>query len=181
MPLFSSDAERQRKENLKRLEDKRLRFAQELDARGFRPERMFFCSREDGSYVALARHEGRLAVIDAPRLDDADGEFALRLPESPRFEREDVFEKGSGLNGAFGFGVKGARGFNLYVVLDDGERVFVPVVFGRTSWLESEGRKNPLLQLKRRRGNANIVWDFRPIDNVTLSRIEERLEAYYLK
>ena len=156
MPLFSSDAERQRKENLKRLEDKRLRFAQELDARGFRPERMFFCSRADGSYVALARPEGRLAVID-------------------------VFEKGSGLNGAFGFGVKGARGFNLYVVLDGGERVLVPVVFGRTSWLESEGRKNPLLQLKRRRGDANIVWDFRPIDNITLDRIEARLEEYYLK
>lgn len=180
MPLFNTDAERQRKENLKRLEDKRLRFAQEMEARGFRPERMFFCSREDGSYVALAKHEGRFALIDAPRFND-EGDFVLRLSDSPRFEREEVFEKGSGLNGAFGFGVKGARGFNLYVTLDGGERVLVPVVFGRTSWMESNYRKNPLLQTKRRRGDANIVWDFRPIDNTTLTRIEAMLDEYYLK
>ena len=83
MALFNSDSERQRKENLKRMEDERLRFAQEMDARGFRPERMFFCSREDGSFVALALHEGKLALIDAPKFG-TDGKFTLDLLDAPQ-------------------------------------------------------------------------------------------------
>lgn len=180
MPLFNSGAEAQRKDNLKTLEDKRLRFAQELEAKNFRPERMLFCSREDGSFVALARHEGRLALIDAPKFG-ADGDFRLELLDDPRWEREDVFEKGSGLNGAFGFGTKGARGFNLYVTTGDGLSVSVPVVFGRNSWMEAKYAKNPLLKAKRRRGDANVVWDFTPIDSASLDKIEKLLDEYYLK
>ena len=180
MPLFDSDAERQRKENLKNLEDRRLRFAKELDERGIRPERMFFCAREDGSFVALARHEGRFVLIESPKLG-TDEDFRIDIQDSVKYEHEDVFIKGSGLNGAFGFGEKGAKGFNLYVFDSDGQKVFIPVVFGRTSWLESVYRKNPLLKLKRRRGDANVMWDFAPIDSGHLPKIEKILTDYYLK
>ncbi len=180
MPLFNSEAERERKENLKRMEDKRVEFARKLEEQGFRPERMFFCSREDGSFVALARPEGRFALIESPRFGQ-EGEFRLDIMDAPRFEREEVYEKGSGLNGAFGFGTKGARGFNLFVIDSDGTHVPVPVVFGRTSWLEATYKKNPLLKTKRRRGNANVVWDLVPIDNMSLTKIEETLNNYYLK
>ena len=180
MSLFMSDAERQRRENLKSLEDRRLRFAQQLEAQGFRPERMFFCSREDGSFVALARHEGQLALIESPKFG-TDAEFLIDFQTSPQFSFEEVFVKGSGLNGAFGFGEKGAKGFNLNVVTSEGQDVQIPVVFGRNSWLETPYKKNPLLKLKRRRGDANVMWDLIPIESSQLSKIEKMLNEYYLK
>ena len=180
MPLFDSGAERQRKENLKKLEDRRLRFAKELDDRGIRPERMFFCAREDGSFVALARHEGRFVLIESPKFG-TDADFRIDIQDSPKYEREDVLIKGTGLNGALGFGEKSAKGFNLYVLDSDGQRVCIPVVFGRTSWLEVPYKKNPLLKLKRRRGDANVMWDLTPIDHGQLAKIEEMLNSYYLK
>ena len=180
MPLFNSDAEMQRKQNLKLMEDKRLRFAEEMEARGFRPERMLLCSREDGSFVALARHDGRLALIDSPKFGQ-EGEFTLDLLDAPQYEYQEVFEKGTGLNGALGFGTKGCKGFNLILTNSAGEPVTVPVIFGRNNWLEAPYKKNPLLKAKRRRGNANVMWDLLPIDGRDLVRIQEKLNEYYLK
>lgn len=180
MPLFNSDAERQRKENLKTLEDRRLRFAEQLDKQGICPERMFFCSREDGSFAALARHEGRFVLIDSPKFG-TDADFSIDIQDAPKYEYEEVFIQGSGLNGAFGFGEKGAKGFNLSVVNSDGLSVVVPVVSGRNSWLEAAYRKNPLLKLKRRRGDANVMWDFAPIEPGHVKKIKALLEEYYLK
>ena len=180
MPLFNSDAERQRKENLKLLEDRRIRLAENLNQQGFRPERMLFCSREDGSFVALARHEGRFALIDSPRFGE-EADFMVDIQDVPRYEREEVFEKGSGLNGVFGFGTKGCRGFNLFIITSEGMHVKVPVIYGRNCWLEVPYKKNPLLSLKRRRGNANVAWDLSPINNNDLDKIERMLFEYYLK
>ena len=180
MPLFNSDAERQRKENLKTLEDRRIRFAEQLEAQGFRPERMFFCSREDGSFAALARHEGRFALIDSPKFG-SDAAFCIDIQDAPKYEYEEVFIQGSGLNGAFGFGEKGAKGFNLTVITSEGLNVIVPVISGRNSWLEAPYRKNPLLKTKRRRGDANVMWDFAPIEYGQIDKIRKILDEYYLK
>ena len=180
MPLFNTDAERQRKENLKHLEDRRLRLAEKLNQQGFRPERMFFCSREDGSFAALARHEGRFVLIESPRFGE-DTDFFVDIQDTPRYEREEIFEKGSGLNGAFGFGIKGCKGFNFIITTSEGMPIKIPVVFGRNSWLETSYKKNPLLSLKRRRGNANVAWDLAPINNTDLAKIEKMLIEYYLQ
>ena len=180
MSLFSSDIEKQRRENLKRMEDGRLRLAEDLDRQGIRPERMFMCSREDGSFVALARHEDKFVLINSPKLDE-DAEFVVDIQDSPRYDREEIFEKGTGLNGAFGFGTKGAKGFNLSIITSDGLPVMVPVVFGRNSWLEVPYKKNPLLRTKRRRGNANVMWDLAPIYMNDVEKIERLLMEYYLK
>ena len=56
----------------------------------------------------------------------------------------------------------------------------MPVVAGRTSWLETPLKKNPLLKTRRRRGDANIIWDLMPIDPGVLSKIEALLTGYYL-
>ena len=180
MPLFNSDAEKQRKDNLKLMEDSRLRLAEKLNQQGFRPERMIFCSRDDGSFVALARHEGKMVLIESPKFGE-DVEFKVDIQDAPRYEREDVFEKGSGLNGAFGFGVKGCKGFIMTVITSDGLPAKIPVIFGRNSWLETNYKKNPLLSMKRRRGNANVAWDLMPLNNTDLAKIETMLTEYYLK
>ena len=103
MPLFDSNAEKLRKENLKSLEDRRLRFAEELQQKGFKPEKMLFCSTEGGQFVALARHNGKAAVIVSPVFGQED-DFVLECQDALQWEKEDIFEKGTGLNGAFGFG-----------------------------------------------------------------------------
>ena len=179
MPLFDSDAEKLRKENLKILEDKRLRFAEALQQKGFKPEKMLFCSTEGGQFVALARHEGKPAVVVSP-IFGQEGNFLLECPDELQWEKEDVFEKGSGLNGAFGFGKKGAKGFILHIHLSDGSVADLYVVAGRTSYLETDYKRNPLLKTKRRRGDANIIWDLSPIEAGHLDKIEERLMNYYL-
>ena len=179
MPLFDSNAEKLRKENLKSLEDRRLRFAEELQQKGFKPEKMLFCSTEGGQFVALARHNGKVAVVVSP-VFGKEGEFVIEYHDALQWEKEEVFEKGTGLNGAFGFGTKGARGFLLHITLGDGSVANLHVVAGRTSYLETDYKHNPLLKTKRRRGDANIIWDLAPIEVGQLRKIEDRLMSYYL-
>lgn len=180
MPMFDREAEAKRKQNLKELEDRRLLFAQELEKRNFKPERMLFCSSEDGRFTALARHADSYAVVTSPVFGQ-EGDFTIELLPKLSYEREEVYEKGTGLNGAFGFGKKGARGFVISIDLGNGEQARMEIVAGRTSWLEAPLKKNPLLNLKRRRGNANIIWDLMPIEPGQLSKIEKLLEEHYLK
>lgn len=179
MPLFDNNAEKQRKENLKLLEDRRVLFSAKLEKMNFKPERMLFCSCEDGSFTALARHNGKYAIVVGPAFG-SDNDFIIEVQDALQVEREDVFEKGTGLNGAFGFGTKGAKGFNLFFTLSDGSVAKMPVVAGRTSWLECPLKKNPLLKTKRRRGDANIIWDLMPIEPGVLSKIENALATYYM-
>ena len=179
MPLFDSSAEKLRKENLKILEDKRLRFAEELQQQGFKPEKMLFCSTEGGQFVALARHNGKAAVIVSPVFGQ-EGDFVIEFHDALQWEKEEVFEKGTGLNGAFGFGKKGAKGFVLHITLSDGSVAPLHVVAGRTSYLETDYKHNPLLKTKRRRGDANIIWDLAPIEAGHLDKIENSLLNYYL-
>ena len=179
MPLFDQNAEKQRKEKLKNLEDRRVLFAEKLEKMNFQPERMLFCSNEDGSFTALARHNGKYAVVTAPAFG-SDADFAIDIQDQIQCEREDVFEKGTGLNGAFGFGTKGAKGFNLHITLSDGSIAKMAIVAGRTSWLECPLKKNPLIKTRRRRGDANLIWDLMPIDPGVLPKIEHLLATYYL-
>lgn len=179
MPLFDNNAEKQRKENLRLLEDRRVLFAAKLEKMNFKPERMLFCSCEDGSFTALARLGNQYAIVVGPAFG-SDNDFIIEIQDALQVEREDVFEKGTGLNGAFGFGTKGAKGFNLFFTLSDGSVAKLPVVAGRTSWLECPLKKNPLIKTKRRRGDANIIWDLMPIEPGVLSKIENALATYYM-
>ena len=179
MPLFDSSAEKLRKENLKNLEDKRLRFAEELQQQGFKPEKMLFCSTEGGQFVALARHNGKAAVIVSPVFGQ-EGDFVIEFHDAIQWEKEEVFEKGTGLNGAFGFGKKGAPGYLFHITLSDGSVAHLHVVAGRTSFLETDYKHNPLLKTRRRRGDANIIWDLAPIEAGHLDKIEDSLMNYYL-
>lgn len=180
MPLFDNSAEKERKQNLKDMEDKRLRFAEKLEGMGFAPERMMICSSEAGNFVALSKWQGKHAVIVGP-IFGQEGDFILELQDELRVEKEEVFQKGTGLNGALGFGTKGAKGFNLHISMGDGSVATMEVVAGRTSFLEvKQKKKNPLLSTKRRRGNANIVWDLMPIEPGNLGKLTDTIDSEYL-
>ena len=179
MPLFDMEAEKLRKQNLKILEDKRVCFAEELEKKGFQPERMLFCANEEGSFVALARHNGKYAVITSPAFGQ-EGEFKLVLMDKLNVRRDDVFVKGTGLNGMFGFGRKAAKGLNVVIEMPDGSEEVLCCVAGRTSYLETKLKNNPLLKTKRRRGDANIIWDFAPFEGSAVEKIVKALDSYYL-
>lgn len=179
MPLFDTEGEKLRKLNLKNLEDKRVRFAMELEKEGFKPERMLFCSTEQGSFVALARHNGMYTVIVSPVFGQ-EGDFKMESFKELKYRKEDIFEKGSGLNGMFGFGRKGAKGVNVVIELSDGSEEALCVVAGRTSYLDVDYKHNPLLKTKRRRGDANIIWDFAPFEMNSVEKVSKALDTYYL-
>ena len=179
MGFFSDPGEAERKEKLKVLEDKRVAFAQKLANQGFRPEKMLFAQTDNGGFTAVARFAGKQWLVVSPGLG-TDEEFRLEI--SPRFDvrKHEVLVKSEGMGGMLGFGKKGEKGTDYVVALSDGGEAHLPFVFGRSCWAEFELKKNPLLSVRRRRGNANLVWDLRPVDATELDRIRALADSYLL-
>lgn len=171
MGFFDGGEETIRRQRLKELEDKRMLFARRMKSEGFAPETMLAASTQTGGLMALCRHAGRLWLIVGPDFG-GEGEFLLEPCDAAELRREEVFEKPEGLGGVLGMGKRGAEGF----VLTDG-RYSVPFVAGRNSWAEWPLKRNPLLREKRRRGDANVVWDMQPLEARMLKKVEARLDA----
>lgn len=163
MGLFSDPNEAVRKENLKKLEDKRLEFALRMEQEGFAPEKMLFAQTENGGFVAISIFEGQRCLIISPGFG-TDENFALELQETLKVRCEEVRVKSEGLAGAFGLGKRGEIGMEFFIERVDGSEVKLPLVAGRNSWMECARDRNPLLKTKRRRGNSNVVWEMRPIE-----------------
>ncbi|MBR1558932.1 MAG: hypothetical protein IJ646_01690 [Clostridia bacterium] len=178
MGLFSDPNERERKENLRKLEDKRLALAQELDKKGFKPEKMLFASTENGGFVATCRHNGRQWVIASPGFGTEEP-FIVEDAERFPVRKQEVLVKSEGMGGILGFGKKGEHGVEYVITLSDGSEVKLPIVFGRSCWAEYPLRKNPLLDTRRRRKDGNIVWELRPVDNGVIDRIIENADQYF--
>ena len=163
MALFDSHEDRQRRANLKKLEDKRVAFAQRLAREGFAPERMLFAQTMNGGYVAVCRDGGKQCLIISPSFG-SDEEFVLERYDALQYRVEQVDVKAEGMGGIFGFGKKGEAGVEYVVTRADGSELRIPFVGGRNGWLECTLAKNPLLKTQRRRGDANVAWDFKPLD-----------------
>lgn len=180
MALLDNDTEKLRKQRLKTLEDKRLAFAEKLSREGFKPEKMLFCSTEVGSFVALARMDKKYVVVTSPAFNDEEGEFAIHYLDEIHYRKEDQFIKSEGMGGIFGFGKKGAVGYAIVITMPDETEVRMDFMAGRNSYMDVDLKKNPLLNLKRRRGDANLLWDMLPIERGHLDKIERKLAEYYL-
>ena len=175
MGLFSNEAEVQRKQNLKELEDKRVRFAQRLAQEGFAPECCLFTQKE-GGFVAVAKRGDEVFLLTGPA-PGAQEDFTFRRARNPRVRVEEIFIKSEGLGGILGFGKKGGVGFRLIVTPEDGEALEMELISGLGSYLEfapGTRGKNALLNPKRRRGNANFVWDFRPVEREAIEGLKKR-------
>ena len=165
MALFGGAEDQARKHKLKQLEDKRLAFAQRLSAQGFAPEEMLFAQREDGGFTAVSRFDGRSWIITSPAFG-ADDDFTLTPLDALEYRAEEVFQKAE-------------IGVEFVITLPDGGEARMPFVSGRTGWLRASLKKNPLLNTKRRRGDANVVWDFRPMDRSELDAALRAATAYF--
>ena len=170
MSLFNDPKELERKEKLRQLEDKRLRFAEGLQRDGFAPEKMLICSGERGGLFGLCREGGRVCLILGPDFG-GEGEFVLERFDRLPARMEDYFEKSEGMGGFMGLGKRGAVGFRLIVERQDGE-LAIPYVSGLNCAAVYPLKKNPLLSVKRRRGDATVVWDLPPVDKRSLRMLE---------
>lgn len=177
MGIFNGPEEEARKANLKKLEDKRVAFAQRLAREGFAPERMLFAQTENGGFVALCREGGKQCLIVSPGFG-TDEEYVFERHDALEYTRQKVDVKPEGMGGIFGFGKKGETGVEYVITRLDGSQVRMPFVSGRNSWLEVALAKNPLLKTQRRRGDANLVWDFKILDNSTVARAVEVADGY---
>ena len=179
MGFFSDPGEAERREKLKVLEDKRLAFAQALANKGFKPEKMLFAQTENGGFTAVAKFGGKRWLVVSPGLG-TDEEFYLEIVERFAVRKNEVLVKSEGMGGMLGFGKKGERGTDYVIARADGEEAHLPFVFGRSCWGEFDLKKNPLLSVKRRRGNANVVWDLKPVDAPQLEKICALADSYLL-
>lgn len=177
MGLFRDPAETERKNKLKALEDKRVAFAAKLAAESFAPEKMFFVQTANGGFVAVSSFKNQRCLIIAPGFG-TDEDFVLERHDVLNVRKEDVFVASEGLAGAFGLGKKGEAGIEYIITRLDGSELSLPVVCGRNSWMECTAKKNPLLDVKRRRGNTNIVWDMRPVEKRYLDSILKMADEY---
>ena len=94
MGLFNDADEAKRRANLKAMEDRRLRFAERMQAEGFAPQKMVLS---------------------------------------------------------------------------------IPFIVNKNCALLCEGGKNPLLRARRRRGDANVVWEFPPVEKKMLAKFRAAL------
>ena len=178
MGLFDGPEEQARLENLKKLEDKRVAFATRLAAEGFAPERMLFAQNANGGFTALARQDGAHWLVVSPGFG-TDEEFICESYDAPDFTLQQIHVKAEGMGGIFGFGKKPEDGAEYIITRGDGREAHMPFVVGRGGWLECKLSKNPLLKTKRRRGDANVVWDFRPMDRSELEAALRAATAYF--
>lgn len=173
MGFFDSPGETERRQKLKTLEDARLVFAEQMQKQDFRPETMLLTSTERGGLIGLSRDEGGLWLVIGPDFGTDDG-FTLErcLPDNIR--REEHYVPAEGMGGYLGFGKKGEKGF--YLMIDrGGVELSVPFIINKNSAAAFPYKRNPLLSTKRRRGDANVVWDLQPLDKTQMSRVEKTL------
>ena len=177
MALFNSPEEQERKANLKKLEDKRVAFAQRLAQEGFAPERMLFAQNGNGGFTGLARFKGQYWLIVSPGFG-SDDDYILERMDRLNYRVSEVQVKAEGMGGIFGFGKKAENGREYIISLPSGGEAKLSIVSGRGTWLDVPLNKNPLLKTKRRRGDANMVWDMTPLDRTGIERVLEVVEEF---
>ena len=177
MALFNSPEEQERKANLKKLEDKRVAFAQRMAQEGFAPERMLFAQNGNGGFTGLARFKGQYWLIVSPGFG-SDDDYILERMDRLNYRVNEVQVKSEGMGGIFGFGKKAENGREYIIALPNGGEATLSFVSGRGTWLDVSLNKNPLLKTKRRRGDANMVWDMTPLDRSGIERALEVVEEF---
>ena len=178
MGLFDSADEQARKAKLKKLEDKRLAFAEQLAKDGFAPKSMLFAQTANGGYAAMSQFGGQYCLIISPGFG-TDEDFVIERYDTLNYRIDDVHVKSEGMGGIFGFGKKAEIGVEYVITRHDGSEARMPFVSGRSGWMEASLAKNPLLKTQRRRGNANVAWDLRPLDRTTLEAALKVAAKYF--
>jgi len=170
MGLFNNEAEINRKQSLKELEDKRLQFIAKFKNMGHKPLRTLY-AQCDGGFTAVCQCENGLLLLKGPA-PGAEEDFSAEHFDSLTARLERIEVKPEGLGGILGFGKKGGSGFRLVLIKPNDEEFALEFMAGLGTYLDIPADRDSLFREKRRRGNANFVWDFRPIERDALKKIE---------
>lgn len=157
--LGGNENEKMRKSNLKELEDKRIAFAEahqdlKMDSA--------LLVQFGGGFNGVGIGPEGIYLLTGPGPGD-EGDFTLERFSHCKARLRDEKIASEGAAGILGFGKKGGLGYTLSIEVP--EKSFeITFVSGFNFLLEvTPAKKNPLLDPKRRPGNANIVWDMRSI------------------
>ena len=157
--MGGNDKEKARKANLKELEDKRVAFAEAHQ--GLVVDSALYV-QFGGGFKGVGIHADKLHLFTGPGPGD-DEDFTVTPCNCCRARLRDEKIASEGAAGILGFGKKGGQGYTLPVELED-QGFELTFISGYNFMLEVvPGMKNPLLDPKRRPGNANLVWDMRSI------------------
>lgn len=171
MGLFNNPKEQQRLLNLQQLEDKRLIFARELKQRGINIDRALLV-QTGGGFKGIGMHKSDVYLLEGPAPgEDADFKIDVITGMPIRFEPFVIPSEGGG--GLLGFGKKGGHGYLMCIGNPDGTEQQIHMVSALQCIYEEQEQELTLLSEKRRKGNANFVWDFTPIQNKQLDKIVE--------
>lgn len=157
--LGRNDTEKVRKSNLKELEDKRIAFAEAN--RDLNMDSALLV-QFGGGFQGVGIGPDGVYLMTGPGPGD-EGGFTLERYDHCKARLRDEKIVSEGAAGILGFGKKGGLGYTLSVEVP-GRTIEITFVSGFNFLLEiTPARKNPLLDTKRRPGNANIVWDMRSL------------------
>jgi len=174
MGIFAPSNDAERKDNLKILEDKRVAFAKEFNKTGYKPIYTLYVQYE-GGFRGISKLENGFLVLFGPG-PGSDEDFSFQFTPTLRAEFAEKVKRPEGMRGLLGYGKRGAYGYDMTLTLPDESTVVFDIMTGYTLYLKTGYAKDPLFKETRRRGNANIVWDFAPLDRKPLEKLRETLD-----
>lgn len=172
MGLFDSADEKKRKESLEALENKRLAFVSEMKALGIKSEAALY-GQTGGGFHGVIKSGDQIVYVTGPGPQEENA-FAYAVHPGASVRVEEIVIPSDGLGGILGFGKKGGAGYRLALTFPDGTTGDIEIVAGQNCYFEQNNGVDPLFDEKRRRANANFVWDFKPVDKSLLNPILDR-------
>ena len=172
MAFFDNASEKLRKQNLKTLEDKRIAFAKRVNGMNLTPDFMLY-SQNGGGFTGMGMSGKKYIYITGPApAEEAD--FSIMAYDHVDIQTREILIESEGMGGMFGFGKKGGVGYVITLSFPDGMTGELSVVSNQNCILEAARGKDSLFDEKRRHGNSNFVWEFRPLEDKRINAIVER-------
>lgn len=173
MGIYDNISEKQRKDSLALLEDKRVAFAKKLADMGLTPGRALYVQCGGGFHGVVLSSRGILYLTGPGPMEQED-DFTVSVHNGVELSYEEVHIASQGLGGIFGFGKKGGVGFKLTLSFPDGSTGELELVSGQHTFMEVHKGKDPVFDQKRRRGFSNVVWEFKPLEPKHVQALRDR-------
>ncbi|MHB8062621.1 MAG: hypothetical protein ACYDG2_08315 [Ruminiclostridium sp.] len=156
--LFNYAALRLRKQQLKDLEQKRVKFAMDMKAQGVIPDRVLYVQK-NGGFTGIGIDKTTLYVLTGPAPDD-EAPFGIQAYKNFNAYMEEIYVEEDGLGGMFGFGKKGGNGWRFIVSLPN-DQIILEIIPNMTNILDVLAIDNRLFFIKEKQ-NYNFVFDMIP-------------------
>ena len=138
--------------------DARDRLLQELKTENCVPIRMLYIRRDDGSALAIGLLPGQGGVV---AIDWRGAEYTKVILRQPTLILEPFDQKSEGFGGVFGFGEKGASGWQIKLIHNGEIHAEVTLLPAITAFADVLAKNDRFLYGKRK-PQAIPLWQLRP-------------------